>query len=65
MRDPRRIDRILKLLRAYWMANPDLRLGQLISNTAYTGENGHLFYMEDEVVEKELEHLLAKMKEGS
>lgn len=32
MRDPARIDKIVGLLRRYWHANPDLRLGQIISN---------------------------------
>lgn len=32
MRDPKRIDRILKLLRAYWTQYPDLRLGQILGN---------------------------------
>jgi hypothetical protein len=32
MRDPRRIDRVIELLRSYWHANPDLRLGQIIIN---------------------------------
>lgn len=32
MRDPKRIDTIIGLLRSYWHTNPDLRLGQIISN---------------------------------
>lgn len=32
MRDPARIDPILERLRAYWTANPDLRLGQIVLN---------------------------------
>lgn len=32
MRDPARIDPILAKLRAYWTANPDLRLGQIVLN---------------------------------
>lgn len=32
MRDPNRIDKIIGLLRKYWWAHPDLRLGQLVSN---------------------------------
>lgn len=31
MPDPARIDRILWLLTRYWRANPDLRLGQILS----------------------------------
>lgn len=32
MRDPARINRMIELLRAAWLASPDLRLGQLIVN---------------------------------
>lgn len=32
MRDPKRIDRILFILREYWKTNPDLRLGQIVTN---------------------------------
>ena len=32
MRDPTRIPRILRKLQAYWEANPDLRLGQIVMN---------------------------------
>lgn len=33
-RDPARIDIIIAALRAYWLANPDLRLGQIVVNAA-------------------------------
>jgi hypothetical protein len=32
MRDPKRIQRIINLLHAYWVKYPDLRLGQIIGN---------------------------------
>ena len=32
MRDPKRIQRIIVLLHAYWAQHPDLRLGQIIGN---------------------------------
>ena len=51
MRDPKRIERILNLLRAYWSQNPDLRLGQLITNFAHTDA---IFYTEDALFEAEL-----------
>jgi uncharacterized protein YihD (DUF1040 family) len=34
MRDPARIDEVLKLLHEVWTLEPDLRLGQLIYNAA-------------------------------
>jgi uncharacterized protein YihD (DUF1040 family) len=37
MRDPKRIPHMLQLLGAAWMANPDLRLTQIISNAARLG----------------------------
>jgi uncharacterized protein YihD (DUF1040 family) len=33
-RDPNRIYRVLQALRAYWSANPDLRLCQIVGNFA-------------------------------
>lgn len=35
-RDPNRIGPMLKALETYWRKNPDLRLGQLVSNMAVT-----------------------------
>ena len=43
MRDINRIDRILAQLGELWKQYPDLRLGQLISNTRIQ-ENDLLFY---------------------
>lgn len=48
MRNPRRIPRIMAKLLAYWEANPDLRLGQIVSNAA-PGQD--VFYIEDDVLE--------------
>ena len=46
-RDPSRIDIVLSALRAYWLANPDLRLGQIVVNAAGGGDP---FSVEDEVL---------------
>ena len=46
-RDPARIDIVLAALRAYWTANPDLRLGQIVVNAASGGDP---FSVEDEVL---------------
>ena len=55
MRDPARIDRILELLRAYWMHYPDLRLGQIVVGTIRPVEScPQVFYAEDDVVEAAL-----------
>ena len=53
MRDPNRIDEILSELRKYWKANPDLRLGQIISNfSSQHNGNSDPFYMEDDILLK-------------
>jgi uncharacterized protein YihD (DUF1040 family) len=67
MRDPKRIERILKKLKKVWKAKPDWRLGQLIIN-AMSEESGSGFFMrpsrqeifsfEDDKMEKRLEDLL-------
>lgn len=49
MRDPTRIPRILAKLQAYWEANPDVRLGQIVMSLAPTTID--MFYAEDEVLE--------------
>jgi uncharacterized protein YihD (DUF1040 family) len=50
MRDPKRIPRMLKLLEVVWVANPDLRLTQLVSAAASLGgwSQADLFYCEDD-----------------
>lgn len=35
MRDPKRIEPMLELIRQIWTAYPDFRLGQLIDNVSY------------------------------
>ena len=49
MRDPRRIDRIIELLRIIWKLDPDLRLGQLLCTIGFNEHN--LFAREDKVAE--------------
>lgn len=46
-RDPARIDIVLAALRAYWLANPDLRLGQIVVNAA---DGGDPFGIEDDAL---------------
>ena len=47
MRDPERIDRVLKALSVAWHKVPDWRLGQLICNMQRAAGND-LFYVEDD-----------------
>ena len=58
MRDPNRIDYILKCLSKIWKKYPDLRLGQLIGNSM---DLTTLYYTED----KKLINYLSKMYQES
>lgn len=49
MRDPARIDRVLKLVTQLWHKNPNLRLMQLLTNA--TGTEPSIYYIEDDVLE--------------
>jgi len=55
LRDPKRIDRILKILGKAWKENTDLRLCQLLSIVAISGcgwPNNDLYHLEDKDLEK-------------
>lgn len=61
MRNPNRIDPLIEKLRAFWLANPDLRLGQIIYNCLPDGETD-AFYVEDAELEKGLVRLFNYQK---
>lgn len=49
MRDPKRIDYILDLLKQGWVKNPDFRFCQLMINLShYIIGDGDLYYLEDD-----------------
>jgi hypothetical protein len=52
MRDPERISVILAKLHILWNMNPDMRLGQLISNVI---RDPALYYIEDQQLIKIME----------
>ena len=52
MRDPARIERILKLVKKIWTDAPDLRLTQLIMNALRM--NSDPYYVEDDKLEDAL-----------
>ena len=61
MRNPKRINTILELIKTIWEKNPELRLGQLIGNSLPTevGFNGlyrsvDTYYLEDYKLEEYL-----------
>ena len=48
MRDPKRIDEILEVIRLVWTESPDLRLGQIIvGSVAPKQPCPEVFYIED------------------
>lgn len=51
MRNPERISKIIKELERFWEENPDLRLGQIVSNLSYEiTKNNDPFYIEDKTL---------------
>lgn len=48
MRDPKRIPKVLKLIKKIWEDNPDLRLCQLLLNADIT------YWTEDDILENTL-----------
>ena len=60
MRDPKRIERILSLIREVWYIAPDLRLTQLIMNALKMNEDP--YYIEDNILEEKLKELVNSLK---
>ena len=60
MRDPKRIESVLAAIHRCWCEQPDLRLGQLLSNCTY-GDN--LFYLEDDKLVSRLEAYQSRLEE--
>lgn len=66
MRKPERIEQITAELKALWLKNSELRLGQLLENNVFTkGERGDktsvaMFYQEDNVTLQLLQESNAK-----
>jgi uncharacterized protein YihD (DUF1040 family) len=60
LRNPKRIERILKKLGKLWEECSDLRLGQALENFA-RAKGIDLFYLEDEDLERGLDLLLEEI----
>lgn len=61
MRDPKRINRIIELVRGIWLTQPDIRLTQLIMNALRMNEDP--YYVEDDILEaklKEYQKMISK-----
>lgn len=52
MRDPKRIDKFLAVLKKCWKKEPDWRFGQLMVNFLGQLPNDPFFYEEDEMIEE-------------
>lgn len=52
MRDPKRINRMIELIRGIWLTQPDTRLTQLIMNALNMDSDP--YYVEDDILEKKL-----------
>ena len=57
MRNPKRRNRILKLIKEIWKESPDLRLFQLLGNPFPPEDH---YYKEDELLEKSLREYYKK-----
>jgi len=55
MRDPKRIERMLKQLDKAWHAFPDMRLGQLILNITRCENTSDLWNLEDDQIEQRID----------
>lgn len=59
MRDPKRINRLIKTIGVIWHRNPDLRLCQLLGNCFPAGDN---YYREDNKLEQRLDEVYKEKK---
>ena len=59
MRDPARIDRVLKIVGQLWKKMPDFRLGQLLY---FVWDDNDLFYVEDDILENLIKEKLEAIK---
>lgn len=61
MRDPERIDRVLKVIEHIWKLYPDMRLGQILVNAAPEFER-YPFNVEDKIVEDKLVDFMRRIE---
>ena len=65
MRNPARIDPILRLIGEAWKRSPDLRLGQIIVNAVRPVDPcSEVFYVEDDILLRKIEELLTRNPPG-
>jgi uncharacterized protein YihD (DUF1040 family) len=61
--DQQRIKRILATIEQIWLREPDLRLGQLLTNVIGEYDTG-LYYVRDDALEADINRALARLTEG-
>jgi len=65
MRDPARIERITRMLKAIWLAAPDQRLGQLLENLVFPEmKSADTWEIEDGEVERRLQRAIERGSSG-
>jgi len=64
MRDPERIPRILDQLQELWERVPDQRFGQFLINHGIVTDDVHVWYREDDQLEKALKNKVASPTSG-
>ena len=57
MRDPKRLDRILALLKKRWLKNDDQRFGQMLINNGIVTDDYQTWSLEDDLLEEHLNKL--------
>ena len=67
MRDPKRIDKVLDLIKGVWKQHPDLRLMQLLLNALpskdqyFTEDDSLEYYIKEEYGGKKIEYYKPKL----
>jgi uncharacterized protein YihD (DUF1040 family) len=62
MRDEKRIDRILDMLKKVWHKNQDIRFGQLLICSGLSPDTYEFWSIEDDVTEEKLKKILEEKK---
>lgn len=64
MRDPNRIEPLLKAMKELWILVPDWRLGQLVSNLARATNVNDPFFVEDDKMMEAISLMKAALTSG-
>lgn len=64
MRDIKRIDRILDMLKEEWKKSPDQRFYQFLINNGLMNDDFHFWHIEDDKIEEHIKKLSKDKKKG-